>query len=189
MTCQHARHRTLWIGCMISLTVVVAGCSHKDAEIYRNPDMAILPTASYALTPTMLGARPEELDLRVHNALVHERIRFAIIATLGAKGYRQSAPEVAEFLVRYRVGVRSTEREVGGFISHRNPSSPSSSGPAVILTVTRSEMDEGDLVIELVERQTGALVYRAEARDDDVTPWDASEWVIASAVRVLLQDL
>jgi len=174
---------------MISLTMVVAGCSHKDAEIYRNPDMAIRPTASYALTPTMLDARPEELDPRVHNALVHERIRFAIIATLAAKGYRQSSPDVAEFLVRYRVAVRTTEREVGGFISPRNPSAPSSSGPAVILTVTRSEMDEGDLVIELVERQTGALVYRAEARDDDVTPWDASEWVIASAVRVLLQDL
>ncbi|HTX51816.1 MAG TPA: DUF4136 domain-containing protein [Candidatus Baltobacteraceae bacterium] len=174
---------------MISLTMVVAGCSHKDAEIYRNPEMAIRPTASYALTPTMLGARPEEFDPRVNNALVHERIRAAITATLGAKGYRQSAPEVAEFLVRYHVGVRTAEHEVGGFVSHRNPAAPSRSGPAAILTVTRAEVTEGELVIELVERQTGAVAYRAEVHDDDVTPWDASEWVIASAVRGLLQDL
>ncbi len=66
-------------------------------------------------------------------------------------------------------------REVGGFVSHRNPAAPSTSGPAAILTVTRSAVTEGNLVIELVERQTGAVVYWAEAYDDNVTPWDASE--------------
>jgi len=181
----------LWCTILTSLAMVAAGCSHKEADIYRNPDVAIRPTASYALSPT-LRARPEEFDPRVHNALVHERIRSAITAALGAKGYRQSPPESAEFLVRYRVEVRTGERDVGGLVWRHQPAGPSGEGPKPILTVTRAgmtEMTEGDLVIEVVERQTGAVVYRAEGHDDAVTPWDASELMISSVVRVLLQEL
>jgi hypothetical protein len=189
---SRASHRTLWGGCILPITlalVTMAGCSHKEAEIYRDPDVAIRPTARFAFAPTLLGARLEEQDPRVHNALVHERIRAAITATLEAKGYRQSSPDTAEFLVHYRVGVRTTEREVGGFVSRNNPAGPSSSGPAAILTVTRSELTEASLVIELVDRKTGTAVYHAELHDDNVTPWNASEWALASAVGVLLQDL
>ena len=189
-----ARYLTgcLWSLIFSSLALVAAGCSHKEADIYRNPDMAIHQTATYALTPTLLGARPEERDPRVHNALMHERIGSAIRSTLVAKGYRQSSPETADFLVHFRVSVRTAERDVRGFVARRTPGGSSSNGSAPLLTVTlaeRTEMTEGDLVIELMERQTGAVVYRARAHDDDVTPWDASEFVIASTVRVLLQEL
>ena len=189
---EETRSETFWNKCMLLASfmfVFLAGCSHKEAEIYQNPDVGIRPTATYAITPTLLGATPEELDPRVHNALLHERIRTAIAATLAAKGYHQSSPESADFLVRYRIGVRTAEREVGGFVSHRNPAAPPSPGPAAILTVTRTDVTEGTLVIELLERETGTVVYRAEVRDDDVTPRDASDWMIAAAVRFLLQDL
>jgi len=191
---RHARQLTFCIWCMIltGLALTLAGCSHKEADIYRDPDIAIRSTASYALTPTLLGARPEELDPRVHNALLHERIRSAITSILGGKGYRQSSPETADFLVRYRVSVRTAERDIPGFLARRTPGGSSSNGPAPLLTVTRAErteMTEGNLVIELMERQTGEVVYHAKAHDDDVTPWDTSGWMIASAVRVLLQDL
>ncbi len=194
MMSRHARHLTLRMWCMILsiLAMAVAGCRHKEAEIYRNPDVKIRPTASYALTPVLLGARPEELDPRIHNALLHERIASAITATLAAKGYRRSSPETADFLVHFRVSVRTAERHVGGIVARLSPGGLSSDRPAPLLTVTgaeTNEMTEGTLVIELVERQTGAVVYRAEAHDDDVTPRDAPEWMIASAVRVLLQDL
>jgi hypothetical protein len=187
------RQQTWLAGLMgLCLAVVAVGCSHKEADIYLNPDVAIHPAASYALTPTLRGASPEELDPRVHNALLHERIGSAITATLGAKGYRQSSPDTADFLVHYRVSVRTAERDARRFVGRLIPGGPFSDRPAPILTITRAEkteMTEGNLVIELVERQTGAVVYRAEAHDDDVTPWDASEWVITSAVRVLLQEL
>jgi hypothetical protein len=191
---RYTRQLTLCIWCMIlsSLAMVAAGCSHTEATIYQSPDIAIRPTASYALTPTLLGARPEELDPRVHNALLHERIRSAITSILGAKGYRQCSPETADFLVHFRVSVRTAERDVRGLVARRTPGGSSSNGPAPLLTVTRAgrtEMTEGNLVIELMERHTGAVVYRAEWHDDDVTPWDASEFVIASTVRVLLQEL
>ncbi len=194
MMSRHARHLTLRTCCMIlsSLAMVVAGCSHKEAEIYRDRGVEIRPTASYALTPTLLGARPEELDPRVHNALLHERIASAITSTLAAKGYRRSPPETADFLVNFRVSVRTAEHDGRGFVAHLIPGGPPSEGPDAILTLTRAERietTEGNLVIELVERQTGAVAYRAETYDDDVTPRDASEWMIASAVRVLLQDL
>jgi Domain of unknown function (DUF4136) len=182
----------IWSLIFSSLALVAAGCSHKEADIYRDPDMAIHQTATYALTPTLLGARPEERDPRVHNALMHERIGSAIRSTLAAKGYRQSSPETADFLVHFRVSVRTAERDVRGLVARRTPGGSSSNGSAPLLTVTlaeRTEMTEGDLVIELMERQTGAVVYRAHAHDDDVTPWDASEFVIASTVQVLLQEL
>jgi hypothetical protein len=191
---RHARYLTgcIWPLIFSSLALVAAGCSHKEADIHRDPDIAIHPTATYALTPTLLGARPEEFDPRVHNALMHERIGSAIRSTLAAKGYRQSSPESADFLVRFRVSVRTAERNVRGFVARRTPGGSSSNGSAPLLTVTRAErteMTEGNLVIELMERQTGAVVYRAQAQDDDVTPWDASEFMIASTVQVLLQDL
>jgi len=190
---RHARYltRCIWSLIFSSLALVAVGCSHKEATIYRDPDVAIHTTATYALTPTLLGARPEELDSRVHNALVHDRIRSAITATLAAKGYRQSPPETAEFLVHFRVSARTAERDVRGFVARRTPGGPSIDAPAgvMVMRTGRTEMTEGDLVIEMVKRQTGAVVYRAEWHDDDVTPWDASEFVIASAVRVLLQEL
>jgi len=191
---RRARYLTgcLWSLIFGSLTLVAVGCSHKEADIYRNPGIAIRPTATYALTPTLLGARPEGLDPRVHNALMHERIGSAIRSTLAAKGYRQSAPETADLLVRFRVSVRTAERDVRGFVARRTPGGSSSNESAPLLTVTRAErteMTEGNLVIELLERHAGAVVYRAEAHDDDVTPWDASEFAIASTVRVLLQEL
>jgi hypothetical protein len=192
MMTKRACRRTLWGGwsVLINLAIVVmAGCSHKEVAIYQSPDVAVRPTASYAIVPTLLAPTPVERDPRVHNALVHERIRAAITVTLEAKGYRQSSPNTAEFLVHYRVSVRTTEREIGGFVSRNNPAGPSSSGPAAILTVARVETTEGKLVIELVDRQSGAIVYRAEAHDDDVTLWDDPDWVVASAVRLLLQDL
>ncbi len=167
----------------------MVGCSHQEADIYRNPAIAVRPTASYALAPNLIETQPQERDPRVHNALLHERIRSAITSVLGAKGYRQSSPESADFLVQYRVGVQTAERDVGGFVSRRNPAGPSSPGPAAILTVTRSEVSEGTLMIELVERQTGTVAYRAEGQSDNVTHWDASEWAISKAVKALLQDL
>lgn len=172
----------------LAMIVAVAACSHREAEIYRNPDMAIGPAATYALTPTLIGARPEELDPRAHNALLHGRIRSAIIATLEAKGYRQSPPETADLLVHFRVGVRTAERNATGFVWRLNPAESS----GTILTVTpagTTEMTDGTLLIALVDRQTGSVVYRAEARADDVTPWDASEMVVTGAVRALLQDI
>lgn len=194
MMSRHARHLTLSIACMIlsSLAMVMTGCSHREADIYRNPDIAIRPAASYALTPTLLGARPEELDPRVHNALVHGRIAAAITSILAAKGYRQTSPETADFLVHFRVGVRTAEREVRGLVARHTSVSASTSQPTPILTVTRAgkiEATDATLAIELVDRQTGAVVYRAEGLDEDVTPRDTSEWVIASTVQVLLQDL
>jgi hypothetical protein len=175
-----------------SLAVALAGCSQKEAYIYRNPDIEIERTMSYALTPTLLGARPEELDRRVHNALVHERIRFAIISILETKGYRQSSPETADFLVHFRVGVRTAERDVRSLVLRHPSVTVPTSHPTPILTVTRSgksEIAEAILVIELMERQTGAVVYRAEYHDDNVTPRDASEEAITETVEGLLQDL
>jgi hypothetical protein len=173
---------------VLAMVLAVAACSHREAEIYRDPDIVIGPAATYALTPTLLGARPEELDPRVHNALLHGRISSAITATLAAKGYRQSSPEAADFLVHFRIGVRTVERNVTGFVWRLNPARSSST----ILTVTPAgtmEMTEGTLLIELVDRQTGAVLYRAEARADDVTPWDSSEVVVTGAVQALLQDI
>ncbi len=178
------------IGMSLLLAMIAIACSHREAAIYRHPDIAIGPRASYALTPTLLGARPEDLDPRVRNALLHERISSAITQTLEAKGYRQSPAATADLLVHFRVGVRSDQRNLSGLLWRRTPASPSGGGPA--LTLTRAgtvEMTEGTLVIELVDRETGALIYRAEAHDDNVTPWDASEVMVTSAVRALLRDI
>jgi hypothetical protein len=149
------------------MAVAVAAGSHREAEIYRNPDMAIGAAATYALTSTLLGARPEELDPRVCTALLHRRISSAIAATLAAKGYRQDSAVIADILVHFRVGVRTAERNLTGLVRRLNSAKSSSTFLTVTPAGTR-EMTEGTLVIELAERQTGAVVYRVQAQDDDV---------------------
>jgi hypothetical protein len=87
--------------------------------------------------------------------------------------------------VHFRVGVRTAERNLTGLVRRLHPANSSST----ILTVAPAdtiEMTEGTLLIELVDRQTGTVAYRAEAHTDDVTSWDASELVVIAAVRALL---
>ncbi len=178
--------------CLVLLAALAAGltaCGHREMDAHRNPEVPIRHAATFAWNPHLADLPPEERDLRVHNALLHERIRSAIASVLAEKSFRQADATTADLLVEYRVGVKNTRRDATEFVSRRNPAAPPTSGPAVILASGPMEATEGELLIRIVERETGRVAYWAVGRNDHVTQGEASERAIHRAIRNLLADL
>jgi len=188
-----------WLILLAAVAAMATACSHLDVQTFQNPDVTIPAAATYGWRSAPLGKeRPAELDPRVHNALVHERIREAIESVLASKGFRQGDAETADFLVEYRVGVWSKLREVHelNLAVLDAPSDPTAGGyasgpygPPIAITTQSFEAMEGGLLITLYERKTGKIAYRALGRDDNVRKRDASERAISNTVTRLLKDL
>jgi hypothetical protein len=188
-----------WLSLLAAAVALAAACSRLDVQTFQNPDIPIPGAATYAWKSAPLGGqRQAELDPRVHNALVSERIREAIESVLASKGFRRGGAETADFLVEYRVGVWSKERAAVSLNldppdAARDASPGASPGSAYgappSVETHWAEGTEGGLLITLYERATGRIAYRALGRDDNVTKRDASERAIASTVSRLLKDL
>lgn len=79
---------------------------------------------------------------------------------MGSKGKKKkAATERADFLVRYHAAL---DRKIDGSTIDRYYG-PRLGGPAVSETVVR-EYDEGTLLLDMVDRQTGRLLWRGSAQ-------------------------
>lgn len=117
-------------------------------------------------------------------AIVNQRLRLRILAAidsgLAGKGYRKVDSSAAQFLARYAVGVKTTSTDVP--VVNNGPDAPvpmtscnaggcwngwdygysSPSDPAFAGVTQR----EAGLVLELVDRKTGAVAWHGVYRDD-----------------------
>ena len=184
---------------LAAAAIGVAGCAGNFAvQTVRDPSVQIASGAGYAFR----FVPPEEkkageLDPRVNNATVHDRIRQAIEKVLAEKGFRLVEASAATFLVEYRVGISGTLR---GGVEYRvdsrgDPMRAYSGayaggmyGPPPVTTIP-TQTTEAELLITVVERSTGKAAYRALGVDADVTRSDASEQAIVKAVSALLKGL
>lgn len=184
---------------LAAAAIGVAGCAGNFAvQTVRDPSVQIASGAGYAFR----FVPPEEkkageLDPRVNNATVHDRIRQAIEKVLAEKGLRLAEASAATFLVEYRVGISGTLR---GGVEYRvdsrgDPMRAYSGayaggmyGPPPVTTIP-TQTTEAELLISVVERSTGKAAYRALGVDADVTRSDASEQAIVKAVNALLKGL
>jgi len=184
---------------LAAAAIGVAGCAGNFAvQTVRDPSVQIASGAGYAFR----FVPPEEkkageLDPRVNNATVHDRIRQAIEKVLAEKGFRLVEASAATFLVEYRVGISGTLR---GGVEYRvdsrgDPMRAYSGayaggmyGPPPVTTIP-TQTTEAELLISVVERSTGKAAYRALGVDADVTRSDASEQAIVKAVNALLKGL
>jgi len=184
---------------LAAAAIGVAGCAGNFAvQTVRDPSVQIASGAGYAFR----FVPPEEkkageLDPRVNNATVHDRIRQAIEKVLAEKGFRLVEASAATFLVEYRVGISGTLR---GGVEYRvdsrgDPMRAYSGayaggmyGPPPVTTIP-TQTTEAELLITVVERSTGKAAYRALGVDADVTRSDASEQAIVKAVNALLKGL
>lgn len=171
------------------LALALAACGHREMDAQRNPEVPIARAATWGWGPSLIEPRPQELDPRVHNALLHERLRGAIAAVLAEKGFRSADPESADFLVEYRVGVKDLRRDTAGPMSRRDPAAPPTPGPALVLARGPRHITEGELLITLLDRKTGKVAYWAAGRNEHVTERNASEHAVRKAVQALLRDL
>ncbi len=167
---------------LVTVPILLAvGCgSTITVQTHRDPTIRIASGATYAWNPTPPADRhPAELDPRANNPTIHGRVRRAVESVLASKGFRQVDWAAAELLVNYRVGVMDR-------MQHQQAVT---GGPgARHMTVRTIEFTEGGLLIDLLERSTGKLAFRALGVDD-VTKEDSTEKAILDAVSLLLRDL
>src|SRR5258705_5638990 len=92
--------------------LVAAGCSSLKVNVIRDHAITIPPGSTWAWAPPPAEKKPDELDPRVNNSIIHGRVQQAVDRELAQKGYRQTDPNSADFLVADRVGVKDARQAV-----------------------------------------------------------------------------
>jgi hypothetical protein len=172
--------------------LVAAGCSSLKVNVIRDHAITIPPGSTWAWGPPPTEKKPDELDPRVNNSIIHERVQRAVERVLAQKGYRQTDPNSADFLVAYRVGVKDARQVV----TQAAPVGPywggwgwGYYGPPPMVTSREITYAEGALMIDIIQRSTGKLAFRSIGVDQNVTGADGSEAQIQKTVEKLLQEL
>lgn len=184
--------RTLAVTAIALGLLVAAGCSSLKVNVIRDSSITIPPGSTWAWGPPPAEKKPDELDPRVNNSIIHERVQRAVERVLAQKGYRQTDPNSADFLVVYRVGVKDARQ----MVTQAVPVGPywggwgwGYYGPPPMVTSREITYTEGALMIDMVQRSTGKLAFRAIGTDQDVTGADGSEEQIQKTVEKILQEL
>lgn len=186
-------NRIRWTVVAIAGVLVVAGCSSLKVNVIRDAAISIPPGSTWAWVTEPAEKRPEELDPRVNNSIIHGRVKQAMETVLAQKGYRLTDPASADFLVAYRVGVKDSRQ----MVTQSVPAGPmywggwgwGYYGPPPMAISREVTYSEGALMIDITQRSTGKLAFRAIGLDQDVTGADGSEAQIQQTVTKLLQSL
>jgi hypothetical protein len=156
----------LWLGACESpggkVTVLSAGAA------------AVPVGATYAWAPTEQAGSG---DPRVDNDIVRDRLKTAIDANLAAKGFRQASPRSAQLLVEYHIGLQNkTDTQVttygggptrGVACGRRGCVGGygwGAYGAPVDVDVSHIDYVEGTLMLDLVDRASGKLAWRATSQ-------------------------
>jgi hypothetical protein len=158
-----ARMRTSALFVLASV-VTVAGCASMTVEVERDVAVVVPEHASWGWRPLPWAPLGEsESHPRVDNPKARERVERAIEAVLRDKGFQHAEPDAADFLVDYRMGVWEAEVKIES--PREAPPSPRSAAipPSEALTGSAARMryEEGALLINITERATGRLAFRA----------------------------
>jgi len=172
--------------------LVAAGCSSLKVNVIRDHAITIPPGSTWSSGPAPTEKKPDELDPRVNNSIIHDRVQRAVERVLAQKGYRQTDPNSADFLVAYRVGVKDSRQVV----TQAAPVGPywggwgwGYYGPPPMVTSREITYAEGALMIDIIQRSTGQLAFRSIGVDQNVTGANGSEAQIQKTVEKLLQEL
>jgi hypothetical protein len=150
----------------VLVIALCAGCSRFTVESSHDPAANFTRLHTYAWKP---GPQPSIGDPRVSDTLVNTTVRGAVDHELTAKGYAESAPDGADFLVAYDAAVdfdssvilinRSTVSAGGDWRAPRH--------------LDRSTYEEGTVIVYILDRQTAQPIWRGIASgifDPTATP-------------------
>jgi hypothetical protein len=153
-------------------------------DISKAPSAALVKGSTFAWAPVpAVGVGLP--DPAIANDITASRLQAITESTLAAKGYRQvSSPDQADFLVSYTVGMLPMS---DADISTSGCNSPICNVPANA-SLDTSIHTEGMLVLDLTERQTGRLVWRATSKKR-VTAKDVSDKRLSALLREMTKAL
>ena len=148
------------------------------------PSAALARGSSYAWAPVW-GVALGVPAPAIVNEITAQQLQRATYSALSAKGYRRvEDPAEADLIIAY--GVMMGNR-VDADLDGRGHSEPFGHGRSDY-SVRRSQKTQGTLVLDLIERRTGRLVYRATS-EKDVSSKDAEPERLNSALRDMTKAL
>jgi hypothetical protein len=150
--------------------IATAAPAEAKVEISKTSSAALVKGSTFAWAPVpAVGVGLP--DPAIANEITANRLQTITESTLTGKGYRQVAdPNQADFLVSYTVGMLPMS---DADISTSGCDAPVCSAPSGA-SLDTSIHTEGMLVLDLTERQTGRLVWRATSKKR-VTGKDVSD--------------
>lgn len=175
-----------WMAAAAALAIV-SGALPASAKV--TVDQAFSPaltrgsTFAWAPTPAVGVGIPDPM---IANEITAERLRSLTESTLAARGYRMVAdPAEADLLISYTiVMLPEADAELS---SSGSGCRAFCDGPGDIKLDAR-RYTRGTLVLDLTERASGRLVWRATS-DKRVTPRDASQAKLTAVLREMTKSL
>jgi hypothetical protein len=152
--------KLLVVAAAVLVCLTGATPAYAKVDIVRTPSAALAKGSTFAWAPVpAVGVGLP--DPAIANEITANRLQAITESTLAAKGYRQvGSPEQADFLVSYTVGMLPMS---DADISTSGCNSPVCNVPSNA-SLDTSIHTEGMLVLDLTERQTGRLVWRATSK-------------------------
>jgi len=152
-------------------------------SVVQSPSAALARGSTYAWPPTWAVALGAPAPAIV-NEITAQQLQTATDSALSAKGYRRvEDPAAADLIVTYRVIMAA---RADAQINAWGPPDPFF--PGANYSVTTSQKTQGTLVLDLIERSTGRLVYRATS-EKDVTSKDAEPERLNSLLKDMTKPL
>jgi len=172
------RQAAVWV---VPFLLVLTGCAGVQVTTDYDPSVDFTLLQDYAW---MEGEREQPSDPRVDNTLLDTRIRNAIDAEMAAKGFDVTSADRADFLVGYHAAIQNkidayTMSNFGGY----RPGWGTGYSDVHVY-----EYEEGSLVIDFVDPETGNLLWRGAAQAEvnrSLTP-EKREMRIRAAVEKIL---
>lgn len=153
---------------MLGLVVLATGCAPSvtvKLDYDNEADFASLKTFAWLPMPVNPGGSIKEALER--NSLIDKRIRRAVEAQLGAKGYQVNINN-PDFLVTYHIGVEDkiTVTDWGYGYGWRGWGTPS--------RVDVYQYQQGTLILDVIDSQSKQLMWRSFAQGA-IDPYSPSE--------------
>jgi hypothetical protein len=176
------------LSCLAAAAAVL--CVNSAAPAYAKVEIVSAPSAALARGSTFAWAAVPAVgvglpDPAIANEITANRLQAITESTLAAKGYRQiGSPQQADFLVSYTIGMLPMS---DADISASGCDSPVCAAPSNA-SLDTSIHTEGMLVLDLTERRTGRLVWRATSKKR-VTGKDVSDKSLSALLREMTKSL
>lgn len=151
---------------ILFLLVMTAGCASMTVDSHYNPAVDFSLYKSYSWLHDV--DNPGD-DVRINNPLVINSVRSAVDDELQSRGLEKTSREKADFLVVWFGAIEQvlkTEninhfyRQYGYGTLYQDPYWNSS--PTV---ASRKEYEQGQLIIDIVDRRTNKLMWRGTAKN------------------------
>ena len=164
--------------------LTIAAPAAAKVEISRMASAVLVKGSTFAWAPVpAVGVGLP--DPAIANEITANRLQAITESTLTAKGYRQvGSPDQADFLVSYTIGMLPMS---DADISTSGCDAPVCTAPSNA-SLDTSIHTEGMLVLDLTERQTGRLVWRATSKKR-VSGKDVSDKKLAALLQQMTKSL